>query len=386
MEKVLEDIRVMDLTHAWFGPYCTMLLAGLGAEVIKIEPPWGALGRMGPGAMIQGVSTSFYALNLNKKGMAIDLKSPKGVDIFKELVKKSDVVVQNFLPGTMERMGLGYDVLKELNPEIIYAALSGFGQTGPYTLRPSFAPIAEAMSGHIYQTGESADPEGPPLNMSGAIGDLGPAMWAASSILAAIRYRDKTGKGQMIDVAQADCMVSFNTVSITSYTMLGLTMREHREKYPGARTGIGGIMQTKDGWVQIAGFRPRAIEKLKQELGVEEVTSDIVRELVSGMTSEGAVEYMLGFGVPIAQIYSVKELVDDPHLVDRGMFVEVNHPRVGTIRTTNFPSKFSETPGEIRSAAPLLGQNNSEILTNLLGYTDDQVQQLEREGVIVTEK
>jgi crotonobetainyl-CoA:carnitine CoA-transferase CaiB-like acyl-CoA transferase len=386
MEKVLEDIRVLDLTHAWFGPYCTMLLAGLGAEVIKIEPPWGALGRMGPGAMIQGASTSFYALNLNKKGIAIDLKNQKGIAIFKELVKKSDVVIQNFLPGTMERMGLGYDVLKELNPEIIYAALSGFGQTGPYTLRPSFAPIAEATSGHIFQTGESADPEGPPLNMAGAIGDLGPAMWAASSILAAIRYRDKTGKGQMIDVAQADCMVSFNTVSITSYTMLGLTMREHREKYPGARTGIGGIMQTKDGWVQVAGFRPRAIEKMKQELGVEEVTSDIVRELVSGMTSERAIEYLLGFGVPIAHIYSVKELVNDPHLIDRGMFVEVNHPRVGTIKTTNFPSKFSETPGEIRSAAPLLGQNNSRILTNLLGYTEEQVQQLEREGVIVTER
>jgi len=211
-------------------------------------------------------------------------------------------------------------------------------------------------------------------------------MWAASSILAAIRYRDKTGKGQMIDVAQADCMVSFNTVSITSYTMLGLTMREYSEKYPGARTGIGGIMQTEDGWVQIAGFRPRAIEKMKQELGVEEVTSEIVRELVSGMTSERAIEYLLGFGVPIAQIYSVKELVNDPHLIDRDMFAEVNHPRAGTIKTINFPSKFSETPGEIRTAAPLLGQNNFDILTSLLGYTDEQVQQLEREGVIVTEK
>ena len=148
MEKILEDIRVLDLTHAWFGPYCTMLLAGLGAEVIKIEPPWGALGRMGPGAMVQGTSTSFYALNLNKKDLALNLKSSEGLEIFKELVKKSDIVIQNFLPGTMERMGLGYDVLKELNSGIIYAALSGFGQTGPYKLRPSFAPIAESMSGH----------------------------------------------------------------------------------------------------------------------------------------------------------------------------------------------------------------------------------------------
>lgn len=386
MNRVLEDIRVLDLTHAWFGPYCTMLLGALGAEVIKIEPPWGALGRMGPGAMVQGTSTSFYALNLNKKGMAINLKDPRGIDIFKELVKKSDVVIQNFVPGTMERMGLGYDVLKELNPRIIYAALSGFGQTGPYRDRPSFAPLAEAMSGHTLQTGESADPEGPPLNMSGAIGDLGPAMWAASSIIAAIRYRDKTGKGQMIDVAQADCMVNFNTVSITSYTMLGMTMREYYEKYPSARGGIGGITKTKDGWVQIAGFRPRAIENLREELDVEEVTSEMLREIVSEMTCDEAISYMLKYGIPIATIYSVKELVDDPHLIDRAMFVGVEHSKAGAIKVPNFPVKLSETPGVVRSAAPLLGQNNMEILSSLLGYTEKQVEGLEREGVLVTEK
>ena len=190
----------------------------------------------------------------------------------------------------------------------------------------------------------------------------------------------------MIDVAQANCMVSFNTVSITSYTMTGMTMREHREKFPGARTGIGGIMRTENGWVQVAGFRPRAIEKMKQELNVEEVTCDTVREIVSGMTSAEAVDYLLGFGVPITQIYSVKELIKDPHLRDRGTFVEVNHPKGGKIKTPNFPAKFSETPGEVRSAAPLLGQNNNEILTHLLGYTEEQVQQLEKEGVIVTEK
>jgi len=386
MEKVLEDIRVLDLTHAWFGPYCTMLLAGLGAEVIKIEPPWGALGRMGPGAMVQGASTSFYALNLNKKGMALNLKSSEGLEIFKELVKKSDVVVQNFLPGTIERMGLGYDVLKELNPGIIYAALSGFGQTGPYKSRPSFAPIAESMSGHLFQTGESADPEGPPLGMAGAYGDLGPALWAASSILAAIRYRDKTGKGQMLDVAQADCMVSLNTVSITSYNMLGMSMREYREKYPQSRGGIGGITMTKDGYIYIAGFRPRAIEKMKQMLDLEEVDSDTVKGLVTDMTNVEAIEYLLGFGVPVAEIYSVKELVNDPHLIDRGMFTTVEHPKAGTIKVTNFPAKFSETPGEIRTATPLLGQHNEEILSKVLGYTEEQIQKLEKAGVISSDR
>ena len=386
MKKILEDIRVLDLTHAWFGPYCTMLFAGLGAEVIKVEPPWGALGRMGPGAMIQGASTSFYALNLNKKDLAINLKSPEGIEIFKELVKKTDIVIQNFLPGTMERMGLGYDVLKELNPKIIYAALSGFGQTGPYKSRPSFAPIAESMSGHIFQTGESADPEGPPLGMAGAYGDLGPALWAASSILAAIRYRDKTGKGQILDIAQADCMVSLNTVAITSYNMLGMSMREYREKYPQSRGGIGGITKTKDGYIYIAGFRPRAIEKMKQELGFEEITSDTLKELVVDMTKTEALNYLLGYGVPVAEIYSVKELVNDPHLIDRGMFTEVEHPKAGTIKVTNFPVKFSETPGEIRTATPLLGQHNEEILSTVLGYTTEQIQKLEKQGVISTER
>ena len=386
MKKILEDIRVLDLTHAWFGPYCTMLLAGLGAEVIKIEPPWGALGRMGPGAMVQGASTSFYALNLNKKDLALNLKSPEGLEIFKGLVKTSDVVIQNFLPGTMERMGLGYDVLKEHNPEIIYAALSGFGQTGPYKSRPSFAPIAESMSGHLFQTGESADPEGPPLGMAGAYGDLGPALWAASSILAAIRYRDKTGKGQMLDVAQADCMVSLNTVSITSYNMLGMSMREYREKYPAARGGIGGITKTKDGWIYIAGFRPRAIEKMKQMLKLEEVDSDTVKGLVSDMTSKEAIDYMLSFGMPVADIYSVKELVNDPHLIERGMFTEVEHPKAGTIKVTNFPVKFSETPGEIQTATPLLGQHNEEILSKILGYTEEQIQNLEKAGVISSDR
>jgi crotonobetainyl-CoA:carnitine CoA-transferase CaiB-like acyl-CoA transferase len=386
MKKILEDIRVLDLTHAWFGPYCTMLLAGLGAEVIKIEPPWGALGRLGPGAMVQGTSTSFYALNLNKKDLAVNLKNPEGIEIFKGLVKNSDVVIQNFLPGTMERMGLGYDVLKEINPGIIYAALSGFGQTGPYKSRPSFAPIAESVSGHLIQTGELADPEGPPLGIAGAYGDLGPALWAASSILAAIRYRDKTGKGQMIDVAQADCMVSLNTVSITSYNMLGMSMREYRKKYPAYRGGIGGITKTKDGWIYIAGFRPRAIEKLKQMLDLEDMDSDTIKGLVSDMTSAEAIEYMLGFGVPVADIYSVKELVNDPHLIDRGMFVDVEHPRAGTIKVINFPVKFSETPGEIRTATPLLGQHNEEILSKVLGYAEEHIQELEKAGVISSDR
>ena len=190
----------------------------------------------------------------------------------------------------------------------------------------------------------------------------------------------------MLDVAQADCMVSLNTVSITSYNMLGMSMREYREKYPAARGGIGGITKTKDGWIYIAGFRPRAIEKMKQMLNLEEVDSDTVKGLVSDMTSKEAINYMLSFGVPVAEIYSVKELVNDPHLIERGMFTEVEHPKAGTIKVTNFPVKFSETPGEIQTATPLLGQHNEEILSKILGYTEEQIQNLEKAGVISSDR
>jgi len=190
----------------------------------------------------------------------------------------------------------------------------------------------------------------------------------------------------MLDVAQADCMVSLNTVSITSYNMLGMSMREYREKYPAARGGIGGITKTKDGWIYIAGFRPWAIEKMKQMLELEEVDSDTVKGLVSDKTCKEAIDYLLGFGVPVAEIYSVKELVNDPHLIERGMFTEVEHPKAGTIKVTNFPVKFSETPGEIRTATPLLGQHNEEILSKILGYTEEQIQDLEKAGVISSDR
>ena len=384
MPKILEDIRVLDLTHVWFGPFCTMVLAELGAEVIKVEPPWGTIGRLGPGALFKGVSSTFYALNLNKKDIAINLKSPEGLAIFKELVKRSDVVVQNFVPGTMERLGLGYDVLKALNPRVIYASLSGFGQTGPYRDRPSYAVIAEAMSGHTYRTGKWHDPDGPPINMAGALGDLGPAMWAAMSIIAAIRHRDKTGVGQMIDVAQADCMVAFNTTLITSYSLFGVGGDEMRMRMPRPPQHIWGIMKVRDGWIQVAGERPRAIDRLKEKLGVEEVTREIVERIVAEMTRDEAVEYLVEMGVPVAPIYQAHEAMTDPHLVARDMFVQVHHPEAETYTVPNFPVKFSATPGEVKTAAPLLGQHTEEVLTALLGYTPEQIRRLEKDGVIVS--
>ena len=378
--KILDDIRVLDLTHVWFGPWCTMMLADMGAEVIRVEPPWGAIDRIAEGALFGGASYTFHHLNLNKKDLTLNLKEPDGLEIFKGLVKVSDVVVQNFSPGTMERLGLGYEVLRELNPGVIYAALSGFGQYGPYRERKSYASVAEAMSGHTRQTGERHDEDGPPVQMAQAYGDLGPGTMAAMAIVAAIRHRDRTGVGQMIDVAQFDCMVAYNT-AITGYTLSGMRPMELRRKYSMGR-GVGGLVECRDGgWIQVAAYAPRFLDRLREYWGVEEVTSEMVAERTAEMTRDEAVELYVGLGLPCAPVYHVDDVVADPHLAARGMFVEVEHPLVGRVKVPNFPLKFSETPGEIRTAAPLLGEHSMEVLTGVLGLSEERVLELVRAGV-----
>jgi crotonobetainyl-CoA:carnitine CoA-transferase CaiB-like acyl-CoA transferase len=379
--RILEDIRVLDLTQFWFGPYCTMMLADMGAEVIRIEPPWGSVDRMADAYLVGGSSYTFHQLNLNKKGLTLNLKTEEGLAIFKELVPTADIVVQNFRPGTMERLGLGYDVLKELNPRIIYAALSGFGQTGPYTARPSFAPIAEAMSGHSRLTGDEIDINGPPIEMAQAVGDLAPGLYAAMSIIAAVRHRDRKGEGQMIDVAQLDVMTSMN-MAITGYNLSGMLLHEIKDKYPMGR-GFGGLFETIDGgYIRLAIFSPRLIDDLREHMGVEEVTEEIIKEKVSGMKRDDAINYFTAARVPVAPVYNVDEVVRDPHLIERNMFTTVDHKNAGPMKVVNFPVKFSVTPAFVKSAAPVIGQHNHEVLKTILGYDDEKISELMKANVI----
>lgn len=380
MNKPLEDIRVLDLSHVWFGPWCTMMLAEMGAEVIRVEPPWGGIDRLSQSKLFGGVPYTFHHLNLNKKDLTLNLKTPEGLEIFKELVKKSDVVVQNMSVGTMEKLGIGYNTLKKLNPEIIYAALSGFGQYGPYKDRKSYAMIAEAMSGHTRLTGDRVDPEGPPIEMAQAYGDLGPGSLAAMGIVAALRYRDKTGKGQMIDVAQFDCMAAFNT-ALTLYNLSGMKPWEIRKKYPGG--GVGGLYQTKDErWIRVCAYSPKAIDSIREVMGEEEVDEGMLENWVAKRTREEALETLLDANLPVAPVYHVDETVKDPHLKARDMFVEVEHPKAGKIKVPNFPFKMSETPGEVKTAAPLLGEHNHDIIVGLLGKTEEDYKKLQKKGVI----
>jgi CoA:oxalate CoA-transferase len=380
--KMLADIRILDLTQFWFGPFCTMMLADMGAEVIRVEPPWGSPDRVADAYMVGGSSYTFHQLNLNKKGLTLNLKTAEGLRVFKELVPLSDVVVQNFRPGAMERLGLGYDTLRELNPRIIYAALSGFGQTGPYRERPSFAPIAEAMSGHSRLTGDEVDPEGPPIEMAQAYGDLGPALFAAMSVVAAIRHRDRTGVGQMIDVAQLDCMAALN-MAITGHSLSGMYLWQIKEKYPLGR-GFGGLLRAGDGgWVRLASFSPRLIDSLREHMGVEEVTMEAIRERVADMTRDEAVQYFVDAEVPVAPVYNVDDVVRDPHLKSRGMFVEVSHRTAGEVKVVNFPVKFSETPCEVMEAAPVIGQHDEYILRDVLGYDESKIDELRKANAIM---
>ncbi len=377
MNRILEDIRVVDLTHVWFGPFCTMILADLGAEVIKVEPPWGELIRFRP-PLYGDAGPNFLYLNLNKKGMTLNLKNEKGLKVFKELVKVSDVVVENFSPGTIDRMGLGYDILKEVNPRLIFVSLSGFGQNGPYSHRPSFAPIAEALSGHSRLTGDVFDPGGPPLPIAEAYGDLGPALWAALSIISAIRFRDKTGKGQKIDVAQVDCMISL-APSIVTYTLTGKMPWEINKMY---KLGLGGIFKAQDGYVRIASTMGAQMDRLTKLIDVTEADEKALKAWVESKTVKEVVDTLIGADIPVAPILSPKETVEDPHVLARNMIVEVDHPKAGRMKVPNFPVKFSESPGEILGPAPLLGQHNEDILSNLLGYSKEEIESLRKERVV----
>jgi crotonobetainyl-CoA:carnitine CoA-transferase CaiB-like acyl-CoA transferase len=243
--------------------------------------------------------------------------------------------------------------------------------------------IAEAMSGHTMLTGERADPEGPPIEMAQAYGDLGPGTMACMAIIAALRYRDKTGVGQMIDVAQLDCMVAYNT-AITGYLLFAMKPLELREKYPRGR-GAGGLFKTKDGgWIRLAAFGPRALDRIVQHMGVEleEVSQELIEEKTSKMTRDEAVQVFTSYGLPCAPVYHVDETIKDPHVNARDMFVELDHAKAGKIKLINFPIKFSKTQPTLKKPAPILGQHNKQILTELMGYSEDKIKDLMLKGII----
>jgi CoA:oxalate CoA-transferase len=379
---MLDDIRILDFTHVYFGPYATMIMADMGADVIKIEPPWGEMTRLSP-PHYGGVSSTFHYLDRNKRGVSLNLKDPKAVEIVKELTKDCDIVIENFKRGTMDKLGLGYEEMKKVNPKIIYACLSGFGLDGPYSDYPSFAPIAGSYSGWYKLTGDIVDPEGPPIRPAEWHGDLDPALFSVIAILGALRHRDKTGEGQLIDVSQLDVMLAQSGVSITGYTLSGkLPYERQADRLPGPQTF--GMFKAKDDYVYIAAD-PQMHERLKMGMGVEDLgeESEVMDEWVKDKTVKEIVDTLNAVSVPVAPVLHIDEAIEDPHVKYRRIIIEVEHSRAGKIRMPGFPIKMEKTPGVINMAAPLLGEHTAQVLKEILGYSDEKIDRLRKTGTVI---
>jgi len=375
--KALEGIRVLDLTHAHAGPICTYYMAAMGAEVIKVEPPWGEMNRFFP-PLVKGVSPYFAHLGRCKKGVTLNLKDPRGREMFTELVKKSDVVVENFSPGTMDDLGFGWETLRELNSSVIFASISGFGQTGPWRERRSFDAIAQAASGYMWLMGDGIDPEGPPLKATDAIADTIPGLTALIGILAALNHRHRTGRGQRVDVAQMDSMIAVMQ-SFSFWDLAGTTFERALDDRVDPAFGVH---RAKDGYVMFMAPAGRLTDWFRELLGIEEMERKVVEEWVAERTVGEVVETLAETGIPVAPVQDLDQVMKNEHALHREMFVRVDHSTLGETTLPGFPIKFSETKADVTTPAPILGQYNREVYSELLGLSEDEVEALRKEGVV----
>ncbi|MBT6604528.1 CoA transferase [Candidatus Bathyarchaeota archaeon] len=378
---MLDDIKILDFTHVYFGPMATMIMADMGAEVIKIEPPWGEMVRMSAD-LYGGLSSTFHYLDRNKKDVALNMKDPRALEIIKKLVAECDIIVENFKRGTLDKLGLSYEEAKKINPKVIYASLSGFGLDGPYSSRTSYAPIAESYSGWTKLTADNIEADSKPIVPASYHGDLDPALYAVISILGALRHADKTGKGQLIDVSQLDVMLALNGVQITGFTLSGqLPHVRQANRMPGPRTW--GNFMCKDGWVYLAAD-PQMHGRLMKAMEVDDLGegSEVLENWLNDLTVQEVVDKVGSVGVPVAHVYNIAEAIEDPHVKARGSIIEYDHPTAGPVRMPGFPVKLSETPATYRLPAPQLGEHTKEVLSEMLGYSDEEIEELRKAGAI----
>ena len=395
MTGPLKGIRVLDLTRILAGPYATMILRDLGAEVIKIEQPGVGDEARDFGPFKNDFSLYFMSVNRGKKSITLNLKSPRGKELFLELVKGSDILVENFRPGTMEKLGLDYESLKTHHPSLLYAACSGFGQTGPYAMRGAYDMIIQGMGGIISITGE---PDRPPVRVGTSIGDITSALFTAIGILSALRHRDQTGEGQLIDVGMLDCQVAILENAMVRYFSTGDIPRPLGRRHP-AITPFE-VFESADGYVVIAIGNNELWRKFCEHVGHSELIDDdrfntnalrtenheslfpILAEIMSRRTTDAWVEALEAIGVPCGPVNTVDKVANDPQVLARDMIAEVEHNTTGTVQIPGIPIKLSETPGQIDAPAPNLGEHTSEVLIDLLGLGAEEVNQLKQNGIV----
>jgi crotonobetainyl-CoA:carnitine CoA-transferase CaiB-like acyl-CoA transferase len=391
----LAGLRVLELAQIMAGPTCGMLLADLGADVIKVEKlPGGDDSRGYREPRVNGVSAPFMILNRNKRGIALDLKKPQGRDVLLRMVKTADVLTENFRAGTLEKLGLGYDVLSAINPGLIYCAVSGYGRTGPFADKGGFDLIAQGFAGLMSITGE---PGGPPLKPGNSVADINAGILAATGILAAYAHKLKTGQGQVVDTSLMEAALQQTYWHAAIYFATGQS--------PGP-TGSSHILaapyqafRTADGWINIGGANQANWERIADVLGHPEWKTDtrfatntgrmtnraaLVEAMTAVLATRGNAHWIAAFdaaGVPVGPVHSIGEALEHPQAQARGMVVEVEHAEAGRTRALGCPLHFSATPAVEPRAAPALGQHSREVLQEF-GYGDDEIDELITAGAV----
>lgn len=395
MSMPLSGIRILDLTLIIAGPYCTLILGDLGAEVIKIEKPGvGEGSREMPPYFFEGESAYFIALNRNKKSLTLDLKSPKGREIFYDLAKKADVVVDNFRPGTVQKLGIDFDTLKNINPRIICCSISGYGQTGPFKDRPAFDLVIQARGGIMSYTGE---PGRMPVRMGAPMGDQGGGVFAAHGILAALFQRERTGRGQKIDISLLDCQTSFLTYRAQFY-FVGKEIAQpvgsgHVSAHP------IGAFRTKTFDVVIDANTENIFAELCRAIGAPDLCShpkfnsrknrlqnkdELYALLEKTFREKTGEEWMaiLEGRVPIAPINTIDKALSDPQTLSRNMVVEIDYGKEQKLKIVGNPIKMSEVEQEVFLKPPRLGEHTEEILTGILNYSPETIKELRQQKII----
>ena len=401
----LEGIRIMDVTHIVAGPFCSMILGDMGAEVIKIERPGDGERGRGNGPFIDGpdggrVSARYLGLNRNKKSIALDLRDQRCKAAFERMVQESDILLDNWGPGALRRLGLGYDVLKELNPKLIYVSITGYGDPegpapGPYSDWPANNPCVQGMGGWMAVTGE---PGGAPQMVGDNIGDSVPGVWSALGVMMALEARHRTGEGAFVDMAMYDCMATHMTSTMPFYQATGQVAGRERSNMLSAQLAL----KAKDGYVVLAGAGgPEKWKSLWRYMDREDLIDDerflgvgvsgdfymnnYVPELeawTSSRTKEDVANQLTGIGYSMGIVQDQKDLDECPHLEARGMFVNGGDNLGGIFRTVNTPIKFAGGPDNPNIEPPFLGANNEEILRSIGGVSQDELEQMQSDGVI----
>jgi formyl-CoA transferase len=392
----LSDLLILDLSRVLAGPYCTMLLGDYGAEVIKVEEPGSGDGTRGWGPPWVGDQSAYFlAANRNKRSITVNLKSPEGLTIVRRLAERADVLIENFKPGTMARMGLDYASLAGLNPRLVFCSLTGYGQTGPYRDRPGYDFIIQAQGGIMSVTGPV---EGEPYKVGVAIADITTGLFAANAILAALHERVRSGQGQLIDVALLDAQIAWLANVAQNYLATG----EVPQRYGNAHASIVPYetFPTADGYIAVGigtdeQYRRFCAAAGRPELGEDErfrtnrarvehreLLIPCLRELFVTRPSAIWLDLLVEIGVPAGPINDVAAAIEDPQVQARNMVQTVEHPTAGPVKILGPVAKLSRTPATVRRAPPPLGHDTDAVLEGLLGYTVEEIARLRKFGAI----